>query len=329
MHAHPHPDDLDGNLPIRASDEPGQLAADASLTLRVRLGGGGRPAFGGERGNLGAGSPGNASQEIAWSQRPRTRGGGKPRQASRETRNNFEGLRPWVNRGCPMLLRSKARTLTGPCRPLSGPSVTSGLYYREAQASTRTYSKQAGGNTQWREDGGHYVNSTPPSLLRSRTRCPATRLPIVTFQPFSAEVFLECASSAAVCSKPKFFRTLFVRFLPAYFLASPEHVLSEDSIIADGTTVRYWASSFPDADYEFAFQDGRYRNTYLLNCSGRRFKWIDNYDLKFRRSTDNAAGADWRRLNTTSNKANGVYERACVNRGQIFRQNFPSDRRPV
>ena len=112
------------------------------------------------------------------------------------------------------------------------------------------------------------------------------------------------------------------------FAGFTDSALSESSFIVDGTSVRFAPTDAAGADYEFTFDDRRYRNTYVLDCGGRRFKWIDNYDLRRRHSTDHAAGAKWRALNPRSKKANGVYDRACHSPGPTAAQRIkrPTDR---
>ena len=89
---------------------------------------------------------------------------------------------------------------------------------------------------------------------------------------------------------------------------------SAGSFSLDGHHVRYWDSDLNYGDIEYAFDDDGYRNTYLLDCRGRRFLWIKNVRLATGRVTGNNREAEWRELNARSTISNAVYDRACASR---------------
>ncbi len=83
------------------------------------------------------------------------------------------------------------------------------------------------------------------------------------------------------------------------------------SIVVDELTVTYRQTSTP-GQVEFSCTEKGYRNTYLLDCAGRRFLWSSNVLLATGQRTDNTAGAEWRAMGSGSHKANAVHAQACA-----------------
>lgn len=84
------------------------------------------------------------------------------------------------------------------------------------------------------------------------------------------------------------------------------------TLLVDGKTVRYWpGSSGSNKEAYFQMENKGYRNTYKLDCAGRRFRWTENMDLATGIPTDNALGAEWKPLNPNSTTANAVYDAIC------------------
>lgn len=61
----------------------------------------------------------------------------------------------------------------------------------------------------------------------------------------------------------------------------------------------------------FSFDSKGYRNTYLLDCENRQFRWIQNVRLSTGAVTGNSTGADWKPLNPRSTISNAVFNAAC------------------
>jgi len=76
--------------------------------------------------------------------------------------------------------------------------------------------------------------------------------------------------------------------------------------------VNYWpASSESKNEAYFQIESKGYRNTYKLDCAGRRFLWTENVDLSTGSPTDNALGAEWKPLSPSSTVSNAVYDAIC------------------
>lgn len=88
-------------------------------------------------------------------------------------------------------------------------------------------------------------------------------------------------------------------------------VQTEESLDVEGITVRYGPRAADQAMAYFYFDMRGYRNTYLLDCENREFRWIENRRLTTGQVTGNSAGAVWRSLNPRSAKANAVYDAIC------------------
>ena len=84
------------------------------------------------------------------------------------------------------------------------------------------------------------------------------------------------------------------------------------TLSVDGKTVSYWPSSSGSKKEAYFQVEGKgYRNTYKLDCAGRRFLWTENLDLATGAPTDNAVGAEWKPLSPKSTTANAVYDAIC------------------
>ena len=84
------------------------------------------------------------------------------------------------------------------------------------------------------------------------------------------------------------------------------------TLSVDGKTVSFWpSSSGSKKEAYFQMESKGYRNTYKLDCAGRRFLWTENVDLATGAPTDSALGAEWKPLNPKSTTANAVYDAIC------------------
>ena len=83
------------------------------------------------------------------------------------------------------------------------------------------------------------------------------------------------------------------------------------NLSVDGRSVEYYPTESAHGDAEFTFDLEGFRNTYLLDCKGRRFLWVRNVDLATGQVTDNTWGATWKALNEKSRISNAVHDRVC------------------
>ena len=129
-----------------------------------------------------------------------------------------------------------------------------------------------------------------------------------------------CDTAECICTKFKEWADSAFGGLSPYVADSSYNTNGENGvksqatrfIYADGARIEY--DLIPDDgrfDVVFHVDGDAFRNVYRLDCSERRFLWIENIDLNTGLATDRAEGAKWRAMNPGSVKTNAVYDTAC------------------
>ncbi len=83
------------------------------------------------------------------------------------------------------------------------------------------------------------------------------------------------------------------------------------SLSVDGKSISFWSSSDAKQAAFFQMESKGYRNTYKIDCAGKRFLWTENVRLSTGEVTGNSAGAEWKPLNPNSTIANAVFDATC------------------
>lgn len=129
-------------------------------------------------------------------------------------------------------------------------------------------------------------------------------------------VFITCLGFVAVMPHPAQPQVSFPEVMqvlrggaPAHRSAPPSTDVGSKTLAVEEKQVSY--SFTPSGLVRFSFDEKDYRNTYMLDCKKRQFRWVENFRLSTEEVTDNNAGAEWKPITPNSTISNAVHEVAC------------------